>query len=125
MATHTNDPKRRVVSRTLRRLLDYSERQVSFVIVIVYLYFESSTLFVQKAFVGPPETTRDVIVAAATGIWLFVTLSVLCRALICNTAMLRGEWRRCANLIANLGCWSLFAQPAACTCLLTLVCTSH
>ena len=44
MAASASDPKRRVVSRTLRRQIEYADRQ---------------------AFSGPPETTRDVVVAAA------------------------------------------------------------
>ncbi len=57
----------RVMSKYLRKLVDYHERQV---------------------FAGPPETTRDFVVAAAR-------------------ALSRGNWRKTTRLLLNMPAWEL------------------
>lgn len=61
------DGRKRVISRTLRRFLDYFDRQV---------------------FCGPPENTRDHVIAAAKRLSM-------------------GAWQDCRDLILNLPLWNL------------------
>ncbi|KAI9209580.1 eukaryotic translation initiation factor 3 subunit 8 N-terminus-domain-containing protein [Polychytrium aggregatum] len=67
MAMHPHDSRRKTISKPFRRMLDYNERQV---------------------FVGPPENTRDHIMAAAK-------------------ALSGGEWQRCRDLIHAIKIWDL------------------
>ncbi|KAI9594614.1 eukaryotic translation initiation factor 3 subunit 8 N-terminus-domain-containing protein [Syncephalis fuscata] len=61
------EARKRINSKPFRRLLDYSDR---------------------LAFVGPPENTRDHIVAA-------------------SKALLSGEWQQCQTLIKDIKIWEL------------------
>ncbi|KAI8906091.1 eukaryotic translation initiation factor 3 subunit 8 N-terminus-domain-containing protein [Powellomyces hirtus] len=67
MAANAHEPRRKVISKPFRRMLDYNERQV---------------------FTGPPENTRDHIMAAAK-------------------ALAAGEWQRCEELIHSVKIWDL------------------
>ncbi len=58
------------MSKYLRKLVDYHERQV---------------------FAGPPETTRDFVVAAAR-------------------ALSRGNWRKTSRLLLNMPAWELLEK---------------
>jgi len=67
MAANAYDVKRKVISKPFRRLLDYFDRQV---------------------FTGPPENTRDCIVAAAR-------------------ALMSGDWKKTVDILLNLKAWDL------------------
>ncbi|KAJ3294249.1 Translation initiation factor 3 subunit c [Borealophlyctis nickersoniae] len=67
MAANAHDSRRKVISKPFRRMLDYNERQI---------------------FIGPPENTRDHIMAAAK-------------------ALAAGEWQRCRDLIHAIKIWDL------------------
>jgi translation initiation factor 3 subunit C len=68
MAANAYDMKRKVISKPFRRLLDYFDRQV---------------------FAGPPEQTRDFVMAAAR-------------------ALSRGNWKKSSDLLLSLPIWNLF-----------------
>lgn len=70
MAFDQWDLRRRVISRPFRKLLEHYDRQT---------------------FVGPPENTRDHIMAAAR-------------------ALSRGEWKECVELVMKLPAWKLVAN---------------
>ena len=67
IASNPHDSKTRVISRAYRRMFDHSERQI---------------------FIGPPENTRDCVMAA-------------------SRALLLADWRKCRDLILNIKIWSL------------------
>jgi len=67
MAFDQFDLRRRFISRPFRKLLDHYDRQI---------------------FIGPPEHTRDHIMAA-------------------SRALARGEWQQCVDLIMKLPAWKL------------------
>jgi translation initiation factor 3 subunit C len=67
IASNPHDSKTRVISRAYRRMFDHSERQI---------------------FTGPPENTRDCVMAA-------------------SRALLLADWRKCRDLILNIKIWSL------------------
>jgi translation initiation factor 3 subunit C len=67
IASNPHDSKAKIISRAYRRTFDYSERQI---------------------FVGPPENTRDYIMAA-------------------SKALLVANWRKCRDLILGIKIWSL------------------
>lgn len=67
MAANTFDTKRNPISKTYRKLLDTHEKQ---------------------AFTGPPETTREIAVAA-------------------GKALARGDWKSCEELILGMQMWNL------------------
>ncbi|KAJ3125920.1 Translation initiation factor 3 subunit c [Nowakowskiella sp. JEL0407] len=67
MAVNAYDSRRKVISKPFRRMLDYHERQV---------------------FIGPPENTRDHIMAA-------------------SKALAKGEWEKCRDLIYAIKIWDL------------------
>ncbi|KAI8896735.1 eukaryotic translation initiation factor 3 subunit 8 N-terminus-domain-containing protein [Globomyces pollinis-pini] len=67
MALYPYDSRRRVISKSFRRMLEYNERQV---------------------FIGPPENTRDHIMAAAK-------------------SMANGNWKDCMNYIFTVKVWEL------------------
>jgi translation initiation factor 3 subunit C len=67
MAADTFDLRRRIISRPLRKWLDHYQRQ---------------------AFVGPPENTRDHVIAA-------------------TRALGRGDWLQCVELIMKLPAWRM------------------
>lgn len=71
MAANAFDVKKKVISRPFRRLLDYFDRQV---------------------FNGPPENTRDYVIAAAK-------------------AMMKGHWKKCEELLLSLSVWNLMPNP--------------
>ncbi|KAI9002417.1 eukaryotic translation initiation factor 3 subunit 8 N-terminus-domain-containing protein [Gaertneriomyces semiglobifer] len=73
MAANAHEPRRKVISKPFRRMLDYSERQV---------------------FNGPPENTRDHIMAAAK-------------------ALAAGEWQRCRDLIHAIKIWDLMPNSTS------------
>jgi translation initiation factor 3 subunit C len=73
MAQNHHDPRRRVISKNLRKIMDGLDRQV---------------------FAGPPETTREHVVAA-------------CKALS------RGDWQQCYDLLASLEMWKLVPKSEA------------
>jgi len=68
MAANAYDMKRKVISKPFRRLLDYFDRQV---------------------FAGPPEQTRDFVMASAR-------------------ALSRGNWKKSSDLLLSLPIWNLF-----------------
>lgn len=70
MALNHHDPRRRVISKNLRKIMDGLERQV---------------------FAGPPETTREHVVAA-------------------SKALSRGEWQQCYDLLMSLEMWKLIPK---------------
>jgi hypothetical protein len=65
--------KRKPISRTLKKFIDIANRQV---------------------FLGPPETTREVIVAAAK-------------------ALSHGDWKKCCSLVFSLKAWKLLPNYEA------------
>lgn len=67
MAFYTHESRKKVISKPFRRMFDYHDRQV---------------------FVGPPENTRDHIMAAAK-------------------AMAVGEWKQCRDYINAIKIWDL------------------
>lgn len=62
--------KRKPISRTLKKYLEFSNRQI---------------------FVGPPENTREVVVAAAK-------------------VFSRGDWKKCADLLFSLKTWKVLPE---------------
>eukprot|EP01098_Paradermamoeba_levis_P008129 TRINITY_DN3377_c0_g3_i3.p1 TRINITY_DN3377_c0_g3~~TRINITY_DN3377_c0_g3_i3.p1 ORF type:complete len:248 (+),score=86.51 TRINITY_DN3377_c0_g3_i3:192-935(+) len=70
MAANPYDSKRKVISRQFRRLLDYNERQV---------------------FNGPPENTRETVLAASRG-------------------LSKGDWKACEALLLKLNIWNLVSN---------------
>lgn len=104
MAANAYDNKRKVISRPFRKLLDYFDRQT---------------------FSGPPENTRESVVAAARYASLTrslmraiglvspppppshtVSLS-LCFVLCSNSALATGNWRAAADFLLGLRVWRL------------------
>ncbi|TPX42426.1 hypothetical protein SeLEV6574_g05610 [Synchytrium endobioticum] len=73
IAMTANDMKKKVISKQFRRMLDYNERQV---------------------FTGPPENTRDHIMAAAK-------------------ALASGDWQKCTDLISSIKIWDLMPNAAS------------
>eukprot|EP01135_Chromosphaera_perkinsii_P005639 Nk52_evm10s356 gene=Nk52_evmTU10s356 len=73
MAANAHDHRRRVISKAFRRLYEFSSRQV---------------------FSGPPENTRDHVIAGAR-------------------ALARGDWRKTRDLVLGLKVWNLFSNPEA------------
>jgi len=73
MAANVFDVKRKVISRSFRRYLDYYDRQV---------------------FAGPPENTRDFVIAAAK-------------------SLSNGDWKKCADLLLTLPVWNLVPNSEA------------
>ncbi|TPX31340.1 hypothetical protein SmJEL517_g05301 [Synchytrium microbalum] len=73
MAMTAQDMKRKVISKQFRRMLDYNERQV---------------------FTGPPENTRDHIMASAK-------------------ALANGDWQKCTELISSIKIWDLMPNSAS------------
>ncbi|KAI8808227.1 eukaryotic translation initiation factor 3 subunit 8 N-terminus-domain-containing protein [Cladochytrium replicatum] len=73
MAMNAHDSRRKVISRMFRKMLEYNERQI---------------------FNGPPENTRDHIMAA-------------------SKALSQGEWQQCRDLIYVIKIWDLMPNAAA------------
>lgn len=73
MAQNHHDPRRRVISKNLRKIMDGLDRQV---------------------FAGPPETTREHVVAA-------------------SKALGRGDWQLCYDLLMSLEMWKLVPKYEA------------
>ncbi|KAJ3384524.1 Translation initiation factor 3 subunit c, partial [Entophlyctis sp. JEL0112] len=73
MAMYAHDSRRKIISKPFRRNLDYNQKQV---------------------FIGPPENTRDHIMAAAK-------------------ALSSGEWEKCRDFIHAIKIWSLMPDSAA------------
>ncbi|KAI9345464.1 eukaryotic translation initiation factor 3 subunit 8 N-terminus-domain-containing protein [Zopfochytrium polystomum] len=72
MAKHAHDARRKIINKPFRRILDFNERQV---------------------FTGPPENTRDYIMAA-------------------SKALSQGEWEQCRDLISSIKIWDLMQDSA-------------
>jgi translation initiation factor 3 subunit C len=79
MAAMNPDSKRKVISRPFRKNLEHLERNV---------------------FSGPPETTRDYVMAAAK-------------------ALANADWKKCRDLINNLSVWRLIPNSEQVKVLLT------
>lgn len=62
--------------------IEYTSRQMNRGFLRLYDHYDKQTFF------GHPETTRDHVIAAAR-------------------ALAQGNWKRCADLILNLGLWDL------------------
>ncbi|KAI8620969.1 eukaryotic translation initiation factor 3 subunit 8 N-terminus-domain-containing protein [Chytriomyces sp. MP71] len=70
MAMYAHDSRRKMISKPFRRNLDYNQKQV---------------------FIGPPENTRDHIMAAAK-------------------SLSAGEWQKCVDYITSIKIWSLMTS---------------
>ncbi|KAJ3107941.1 Translation initiation factor 3 subunit c [Physocladia obscura] len=73
MAMYAHDSRRKMISKPFRRNLDYNQKQV---------------------FIGPPENTRDHIMAAAK-------------------ALSAGEWEKCRDYVHAIKIWTLMPASAA------------
>jgi translation initiation factor 3 subunit C len=70
IALHSQDSRRKVISKSFRRMLDYNDRQI---------------------FTGPPENSRDYIMAA-------------------SKAMGMGEWSQCNFFVLNMKVWDFLSN---------------
>eukprot|EP00124_Ichthyophonus_hoferi_P003121 Ihof_evm3s253 gene=Ihof_evmTU3s253 len=70
MALAPHEYKRRVISKPFRRLMDYSNR---------------------STFTGPPENTRDHVIAA-------------------SKPLMQGDWKSCCDLLLSLKIWALLTD---------------
>lgn len=89
MAANPFDAKRKVISRTFRRLMDYFDRQV---------------------FSGPPENNRDYVAAAAKALAAGVHFlpNISCFHMVGLFLTLEtGNWKTTENLLLSIKVWNL------------------
>ncbi|KAJ1540177.1 Eukaryotic translation initiation factor 3 subunit C, partial [Cladochytrium tenue] len=83
MAKHAHDARRRIISKPFRRMLDFNSRQV----------FTGIVLTVTEQSKGPPENTRDHIMAA-------------------SKALAEGSWEKSRDLVSSIKIWDLMQDAA-------------